>query len=137
MTGIALVVDTNIFVSARNRHEAGSLACRAFLKKVDNGGFRAIVSTLTVAELRAGFSDPELPTVWRPLLSHLVTSPNYQVAPVTYSIAERAGELRARRRLALADATIVATGLELGANELVTQDFGIGQKQQELRVRPP
>ncbi len=137
MSGIPVVVDTNIFVSARNRPEAGWAACRALLERVDEGELRAIVSALTLAELRAGFREREVPTVWRPLLSHLLTSPNYRVEPVTPSIAERAGVLRARSRLGLADAIIVATGLEAGAAELVTQDLGIGQKENELPTRPP
>ena len=137
MSGIALVVDTNVFVSARNRNELSWAACRSFLTKVDRGEVFAIVSTLTLAELRAGFTDRELPTVWKPLLSHLFTSPNYRLQPVTAAIAERAGEIRARDRLPLADAAILATGLELGATGLVTQDLSLGKKQSRLPTRLP
>lgn len=137
MSGIALVVDTNVFVSARNRRELTWEACRAFLTKVDRGEVLGIVSTLTLAELRAGFTDLETPTVWKPLLSHLFTSPNYRLEPVSPVIAERAGEVRARDRIPLADAVIVATGLELGAAGLVTQDLALGRKQSALPTRHP
>jgi predicted nucleic acid-binding protein len=137
VSGIALVVDTNVFVSARNRNEGGSDACRAFLSSVDRGEVRGIVSTLTLAELRAGFTAGEVAAVWRPLLSHLLTSSNYRIEAVTAPIAERAGELRARYRLSLADAAIVATGLELEAAGLVSQDSDLRKKQTELPVRSP
>lgn len=137
MSGTALVLDTNIFVSARNRGEAGFEACRAFLARVDRGEDRAIVSTLTLAELRAGFADREVRTVWRPMMSHFLTSPNYRIEPVSPSIADRAGELRARCRLRLADAVIVATGLECGATGILTQDQDLRNKQSEISVRGP
>jgi predicted nucleic acid-binding protein len=136
VSGTALVVDTNIFVSARNRGETGFAACRALLARIDRGEERAIVSALTLAELRAGFAEREVPTVWRPMMSHLLTSPNYHVEPLTASIADRAGELRARCRLRLADAVIVATGLESKASAVITQDREIRTKQSELPARP-
>ena len=137
MSGTALVVDTNIFVSARNRGETGFEACRAFLAHIDRGEELAVVSSLTLAELRAGFADREVPTVWRPMLSHFLTSPNYRIEPVSPSIAERAGELRARFRLRLADAVIVATGLECKASGVITQDREIRTKQSDLLARLP
>jgi predicted nucleic acid-binding protein len=137
VSGTALVVDTNIFVSARNRGEPGFEACRAFLARLDRGEERGIVSTLTLAELRAGFAEHEVPTVWRPMMSHFLTSPNYRIEPVSPSIAERAGELRARYRLRLADAVVVATGLECRAACVVTQDREIRTKQSGLAVRGP
>ena len=137
MSGTALVVDTNIFVSARNRSETGFEACRAVLAHIDRGEQLAIVSSLTLAELRAGFADREVPTVWRPMLSHFLTSPNYRIAPVSPSIADRAGELRSRFRLRLADAVIVATGLECEAAGVITQDREIRTKQSAIPVRLP
>jgi predicted nucleic acid-binding protein len=137
VSGTGLVIDTNIFVAARNRYESGWTACRGFLARVDSGEQKAIVSAITLAELRAGFSAEEIPTVWRPMLSHFLTSPNFRVESVSAPIADRAGALRSIRRLSLADAVIVATGLELGADGIVTQDASLRKRQSEIPIRSP
>jgi predicted nucleic acid-binding protein len=122
VSGPDAILDTNVFVSARNPQEEGYAQCRAILDAIDNARIRAIVSTITLAELRAGYSPEEVPTVWRPLSAHLLSSPNYHVHPVDADIAEAAGRLRQASRLALPDAIVVATGMVRGADCLVTQD---------------
>ena len=135
MSGPDVVVDTNVFVSARNRREAAWHACRAFLDGVDRGAYRGIVSTISLAELRVGFRDAEVPSVWRPMLSHLLTSPHYAVAAVSPSIAEQAGSIRARHRITLPDAIIVATAVEYRAKFIVSEDRELGRRQPEVPVR--
>ncbi|MCI4352685.1 MAG: PIN domain-containing protein [Thermoplasmata archaeon] len=137
MSGLDAIVDTNVFVSARNPQERGFAACRKLLDRLDRGEFRAVISTVTIAELRAGFVPEEVPTVWRPMLTHLLTSANYRVEPVGPEIAERAGELRASSRLTLPDSIIVATGQLVGVPILVSQDKELGRQQHVLPVRSP
>jgi predicted nucleic acid-binding protein len=137
VSGPDVIVDTNVFVSARNRHERGFASCRSVLDRIDRGGLRAIVSTVTIAEIRAGLSSEEIPTVWRAMLTHLVTSPNYRVEPVDADIAEVAGELRASLDLTLPDALIIATGRLRGASLLVTQDRQLRRSRTNLPTKGP
>lgn len=137
MSGRSVIVDTNVFVSARNRNERGSQAAREILNRIDQGELRAMISTITIAELRAGISEHEVRTVWRAMLSHFQTSPNYEVEGVDSDIAEAAGELRSSSKLTLPDAVVVATGHLRGASLLVTQDKEIGRRQSILAVGPP
>ncbi|HLN50457.1 MAG: type II toxin-antitoxin system VapC family toxin [Thermoplasmata archaeon] len=137
MTGPTVIVDTNVFVSARNRHEPGFASCRRLLDRIDQDEYRAIVSTVTVAEIRAGMVPEEVSTVWRAMLTHLLTSANYRVAPMDAEIAEAAGGLRASSRLTLPDAVIVATGQLHGAAYLVTQDQELARRQAILKVKAP
>ncbi|MGA7861539.1 MAG: PIN domain-containing protein [Thermoplasmata archaeon] len=137
MSGSAVLVDTNVFVSARNRQERGCSACRELLDRIDNGELQAIVSTVTIAELRVGVRPQDVPTFWRAILTHLLTSANFRVEPVGVDIAEAAGELRATFRLTLPDALIVATGRLAGASCLVTQDTALATQQRVLPVRAP
>ena len=137
MNGPSVIVDTNVFVSARNRRERGFAACRRLLDGIDHGDFRALVSTVTIAEIRAGLVPEEIPLVWRAMLTHLLTSPNYHVESVDADIAEAAGELRASSRLALPDALIVATGQLRGASFLVTQDRELARRQPNLLIKAP
>ncbi len=137
MSGVTAIVDTDVFVSARNPEEPGYAACRELLDRIDRGGLRAIVSTVTIAELRAGMSPGEDGPGWRAVLTHLLTTPSYRVEPVDLEVAEAAGALRASSRLTLPDAVIVATGLVRGASYVVTQDDKIIRRQTLLRVCRP
>ena len=137
VSGPHVIVDTNVFIAARNRREPGFVSSRKLLDGIDRGEFHAVVSTVTIAEIRAGLSVEEVPTVWRAILTHLLTSPNYHVASVDSDIAEAAGALRASSRLTLPDAMIVATGRLRGAAFLVTQDPTLARTQSELAIKAP
>jgi predicted nucleic acid-binding protein len=137
VSGPSAVVDTNIFVSAWNRREAGSDACRRLLDRIDEGSVRALVSTITIAEIRAGLRPAESRSVWQAFVSHLLTSPNYHVEPVDVTIAEMAGELRESSRITLPDALIVATGRSRDADCVVTLDRELARQQNLLRARRP
>jgi predicted nucleic acid-binding protein len=137
VSGINAIVDTNIFIAARNPHERGYSACRRLLDQIDQGRLNAIVSSITIAEIRAGMTPEEVPTAWRAMLTHLLTSPNYRVEPVDADIAEAAGELRSSNPLTLPDAVIVATGQLRGASFIVTQDQKLGSRQDRLPVKLP
>jgi predicted nucleic acid-binding protein len=137
VSGPNALLDTNIFVSARNRGETGHLACRRLLDRVDDGQVHAIVSTITIAEIRAGLRPAEAQSVWQAFVSHILTSPNYVVEPVDRSIAEVGGELRERTKLKLPDALIVATAKLKGAEYIVTQDTRLGPAQSIAKVRSP
>jgi predicted nucleic acid-binding protein len=137
VSGLDAIVDTNVFITARNPHEVGYAACRKVLDLIDRGDLTAIVSTVTIAEIRAGLTPDEIPTFWKAMLTHLLTSPNYRVEPVDADIADAAGDLRASKRLTLPDALIVATGRLRHASFLVTQDRALGQRQETLKIMPP
>ena len=131
------IVDTDVFVSARNRNESGSSSCRAFLDRFDQGDLQSLASTITIAELRAGLSAAEAQSTWQAFVSHLLASPNFRVEPVDVAIAEGAGELRQRTNLSLPDALIVTTGKLRGAAYIVSQDLDLNRKQTLLEVRAP
>ena len=137
MSGPDVLIDTNVFVSARNRSESGRAACARLLDLVDEGKVHAVVSTISLAELRAGMSPAEAKNVWQAFVSHLLASPNYEVAPVDLAVAEAAGEIRQRSRLTLPDALILATGQLRAVECVVTQDRQFGRAQTDLEVRSP
>jgi predicted nucleic acid-binding protein len=107
------------------------------MDRIDDGGLTALVSTISIAEIRAGLEPAEAKAVWQAILSHLLTSPNYRVEAIDSSIAELAGEIRERNRLSLPDALIIATGKLRGAEFVITQDRQLGRRQSVLGVRTP
>jgi predicted nucleic acid-binding protein len=137
VTGPTAVIDTNIFLSAKNPDEPGYTSCRKLLDRIDRGDVLALISTVTVAEIRAGMSPEDAAANWRALLTHLLTSPNYRVEPVDVDVAEVAGSLRAASRLTLPDAIVVATGQLRGATCVVTQDDRMIAHKGALRISRP
>jgi predicted nucleic acid-binding protein len=122
VSSVSIVVDTNVFVAARNRAEANFEACRRLLAAIDEGKFRALISVVSLAELRAGFSIDEIPALWTPFLSHLTASPNSSVEPVDREIALTAGAIRHEVGLTLPDALILATAHHRNAKGVATDD---------------
>jgi predicted nucleic acid-binding protein len=91
VSGLVAIVDTNVFITARNPHKVGYAACRKVLDLVDRGDLTAIVSTVSIAEIRAGLTPVEIPTFCKAMLTHLLTSPNYRVESVHTDIVDAAG----------------------------------------------
>jgi predicted nucleic acid-binding protein len=131
VSGPRVVVDTNFFLAARDPRPSGFAAPRDFLDAVDEGRFLALVSVITLAELRAGFSSAQLPAMWTPFLSHLLASESIEVEPVDDAIAIAAGALRNERGLSLPDALICATASERSATCIATNDHEL------LSAKPP
>jgi predicted nucleic acid-binding protein len=117
-----VVIDTNVFLAARDAGEPGHSASRRLLDAVDGGRIQGIVSVVTLAELRAGFTLAQIPALWTPFLSHLRASPAYNIAPVDEAIAVLAGELRNAHGVTLPDALILATAVRREADWLATED---------------
>jgi predicted nucleic acid-binding protein len=117
-----VVLDTNVFLAARTPDEPGHAAALRLLDAVDRGGVRALVSVISLAELRAGFTAAQVPALWTPFLSHLRASPSYSVEPVDEAIAVTAGELRSSLGLTLPDALILSTAKTRMVDCLVTED---------------
>lgn len=137
MTAARLLIDTSVFLAARAPAEPGHAASRRLLDAVDDGRFEALVSVVTLAELRAGFPAAQLPAPWTPFLSHRRASPSYSIEPVVEAIAPAAGELREATHLALPDALILATAQLRGAECVVTQDRELlGTKSAVASKRP-
>ncbi|HEV2871974.1 MAG TPA: PIN domain-containing protein [Actinomycetota bacterium] len=116
--GIALL-DSSIVIGALNRddaiHEAASRAVRAERER-----HALAISALTYAEilvgpLRAGGRAVEVVERF---------AAQTRIVDLAPDIARLAAELRAARGLKLPDAVIVATGLRLGADVILTADAG-------------
>lgn len=137
MSGARVLVDTNVFLAARAPREPGHDASRHLLDAVDDGRLEAMVSVVTLAELRAGFRGTQVPALWTPFLSHLRASPSYSIEPVDEAIAITAGELREFTHLTLPDALIVATARLRAADFLVTRDQDLLRAKSTVPSRTP
>ncbi|MCI4329149.1 MAG: PIN domain-containing protein [Thermoplasmata archaeon] len=137
MSGARVLVDTNVFLAARAAREPGHAASRRLLDAVDDGRLEALVSVITLAELRAGFTVAKLPALWTPFLSHLRASHSYSVEPVEEEIALAAGELRESTHLGLPDALILATARLRGAKFVATLDLELLRTKWSVAAKRP
>ncbi len=114
--GLALL-DTSIVIGALNRHdalhEAASRAVRAERER-----HALAISALTYAEILVG----PLRAGGRAVAVVERFAAQVRIVDLSPDIARLAAELRAARGLKLPDAVIVATGLRLGADVIMTAD---------------
>lgn len=132
-----VVIDTNVFLAARAPGEPSYTASRTLLESVDDGKLRAVVSVITIAELRAGFTPAQLPALWTPFLSHLKASPFFSIEPIGEAIALAAGALRSEAGLRLPDALVLATALHRDADCVVTEDPALLRAKTSIAVKRP
>jgi predicted nucleic acid-binding protein len=137
VSGPRVLVDTNVFLAARASREPGHAASRRLLDAVDDGRLEALVSVITLAELRAGFTAAQIPAFWTPFLSHLRASHSYSIEPVDEAIALAGGELRESTHLALPDALILATAQLRNAKFVATQDLELLRAKSSVVSKRP
>jgi len=120
--GITAVLDTNIFLSVKNREKPYYESSRRVLDAVDDDRIHAVISVVSIAELCAGYYSARDERGKQEFIAHLLSSKGYSVVELDVKLADAAGKIRAVTGLRLPDAIIVASGLEAGARYVVTHD---------------
>ena len=57
--GIAVAIDTNVFINVKNKEEPYYPFSKRILDWIDDGRMEGIVSTIVVAEMCSGFYDSD------------------------------------------------------------------------------
>lgn len=120
--GITVVLDTNVFLNVKNREEPYYESSKQVLDAVDEGRIRAVISAVSIAELCAGYYSARDERGKQELIVHLLSSKGFSVVNLDVKLADVSGRIRAETGLRLPDAIIVASGLERGAECIVTHD---------------
>jgi predicted nucleic acid-binding protein len=122
LAGTIVAVDTAPLIYFIEKHPRYLSTIDPFFDALDRGQFRAITSTLTLAEalvlpLRSG--DSMLVSEY---VNILTNSRNVTMLPVSEAIAARAAQLRADAGIRTPDAIQIATAQVGGATAFVTND---------------
>lgn len=121
--GQTLLLDTSVIIAYLDRRDrASGIAADVVDGLVRSGRNPAVVSMVTVAEVLVGPQRHRNDALHAEIIEFLTLLPGLVLRAVDLEVAQRAATLRARYRLRLADALIVATGLSAGAGGIVSND---------------
>ncbi len=117
--GATVLVDTAPWIYWLEDHPQFASRFAALFEAADEGQLRLALSTVTLAEVLIGpikAGQMALAKRYETALSQ------YDLMPLTASVASLAAQLRVQYRLKLPDAIQLATALDMGAAALVTHD---------------
>jgi predicted nucleic acid-binding protein len=117
-----VAVDSMIFIYAFEQHSTYLPFVKSFFQSLEKGDFRALTSTITIAEclvLPYRQKDYALAAQYLVLFRNF---PHLSALAVTGEIAERAASLRAQHNLKTPDAIQLATALLSDARFFLTND---------------
>jgi predicted nucleic acid-binding protein len=117
-----IALDSCILIYHLEGDERFAPAAREIIEVLEAGRTRAIISTLALLEIQVApyrRKAEDLADSYYALLRQLK---NCRWVDMTYEIADRAAQLRAKYRLGTPDAIHVATAIESGAAAFVTND---------------
>ncbi len=125
-------VDTNLFISIRNK-EADAPACKRIVRAIERRDLVACISTIVIAEMLVGFyqgeEDREADSFFTKVQKY------YEILPVTIEIAKNAALIRAKSKLKLPDALILASAKSATVDVLLSKDHPLEKK--DPMVLPP
>jgi len=126
-TGLAVYVDSNIFIYAVQKSDQWAAPAEVLLKAVDEGRVRAVASELVLAEvLTRPFKLGNMTHVER--YQHLLSSRSgLSMISVSRDVLVLAAQLRADKGFKLFDAIHVATARLAGSEFFLTQDERLGR----------
>lgn len=136
MKRLRIMLDTNILIYLLEDIEpyAGKVESllESFMRRENNG----LISTINIAEVLTGFylaGEDEKAAEAKSLLKDLTIN-GFEIAPVTFEIADLAARLRAKKGGKLPDAIIVATAIDHRADVIYSQDEDLARFSEEVKI---
>jgi len=126
-------LDTNIFIDVKNK-EPNHEFSKNVLDRIDSGELKCAISTVLVAEICAGYHSASELKEKEDFLTHIISSQNYEIIPLSVGLADEAGRIRAATGLRLPDAIVVATALKGGAECLISNDLSLKKATELIKV---
>lgn len=131
---IAVLIDTNVILNAKNVDEPYSASSLQLLDAIEDGFAYGIISIISISELCIGYYSQEDMRGKEELLTHLISNKNFEIVNLDLEIADVAAKIRADTGLRLPDAILVATGLAKRTQYLVTNDKELKKANRYLRI---
>jgi predicted nucleic acid-binding protein len=120
--GSTVTVDTSPIIYMLEGHPVLAQRFAPLFEAVESGRNQIMISVITIAEVLAGPLQKGREGLARRYRQVMTTSPGWSVMAIDADLAEGAARFRARYRLQLPDAILLATAIESGSAALVTHD---------------
>ncbi len=133
-THSAIAIDTPVFIYHFEAHPHYQGLTTGIFQAVEEGGCKAVTSTLTRLELLVRPLSKNRHDIVNTYKFLLDTFPNLEQIAVDRDIADKAAELRAGSGLATPDSLRLATALNAGATLFITNDSGFSQEFDEMEI---
>ncbi|MFO7962777.1 MAG: type II toxin-antitoxin system VapC family toxin [Desulfobacterales bacterium] len=123
--GKKLLIDSNIIIYLTEEIEPYFSLSQILFSIVENGGAKAVISILSVAEVMQGPLKAGETEIAEEVQNYLVNFPNCQCLDVTYAALQLTGKDKTVnwKKLRTVDSLIIATGLQYGVDLFVSNDL--------------
>jgi predicted nucleic acid-binding protein len=121
------VVDTSIFIGAKNPDEVEHSDCLRVLELCHAHRIVGLVSAITVAEVLTGYRVEGDEVGGRQFVDYVGSSGRMVFVPMGMSVCETAADVCGTTSLRIPDAIIVATAIDRSATALLTHDREFGR----------
>jgi predicted nucleic acid-binding protein len=135
-TAMKITLDTNVLIYFFEGIEPQASKVEKILAGIMKGKDAGVISTITIAEVLTGFyltADTVKAVKAKQLLIDLTLN-GFKIVPVTFEIADLAGNLRAKRGGKLPDSLIIATALNQEANVVYSQDKDLKRFNKDIKI---
>jgi len=104
------------------------------LEAVDDGNLKAIVSTITIAELCIGYYNTDEIKEKDEFIAGLYSNQHYKIMDLNLKIADKSGEIKNISHMKLPDSIIIASSILEHASCLITNDGGFDKAKKFIPV---
>jgi len=118
-------LDTNIFLNVKNKEEPFFQYSEAILNAIDEGELKAVISIISIPELCVGYYRKNELIDKDEFIAGLYSNKNYNMIEMNLKVADKAGEIKNKSNLKLADSIITASILLEGASCLITKSLNL------------
>ena len=126
-------LDTNIFLAIKNKEDSSPF-CEKILNAIEEKKFTGVLSTVVIAEVLVGFYQND--ETWEADEFTQNITAYYEIIPVSMEISQKGAKIRAKYKVKLPDALIIAS-LDLSETKiLITSDKKLN-KCPEIKIMSP
>ena len=131
--GLRISLDTNIFLAIKNKEDSSPF-CEKILNAIEEKKFIGVLSTVVISEVLVGFYQNN--ETWEADEFAQNITAYYEIIPVSLDVSQEGAKIRAKYKIKLPDALIIAS-LDLSETKiLITSDKGLS-KYSEIIIMTP
>jgi predicted nucleic acid-binding protein len=122
---VCIGLDSCVLIYHLEGHQQFAPVSSHVIDQIEAGRISAVISSMALLEILVGPYRREAEPLAKSYYSLLRQLPNCRWVDMTYEIADRAAQIRAKYNLKVPDAIHIATAIESGATAFITNDLDL------------